>query len=96
MNELYSWAMRNSAPILFGVAAVTLVIGIGQALVGFGSTVGNVTLNGEPVGQGAYQWLMFLEGTLRSATSAALPLAAAAALYRWDRRAITNDERKSR
>ena len=88
MNKIYSWAMRNSSPILFGLAAFLFVVGIGQVLAEFRDAVvaSNVsTVEGVPVSQRAMNLLMALSGFLRAGSSAVWPLAAAAALYRWDR-----------
>ena len=85
MKQTYRWAMQNAAPMLFIVATV-LFFGIGQAFVGLKNTVGEAVFVGQPVGQEVAQWLLFLTGTFTALSSAALPFAAAALLYRWDRR----------
>ena len=87
MKQAYRWAMQNAAPTLFVVAAVLLLIGIGQAFVGLKNTVGEAVFVGQSVGQETAQWLLFLTGTFTAISSAVLPFAAAAVLYRWDRRA---------
>jgi hypothetical protein len=87
MKQTYRWAMQNAAPTLFVIAAVLFLIGVGQALLSLKNTVGEAVFVGQPVGQGVAQWLMFLTGTFTAISSAVLPFAAAAALYRWDRHA---------
>jgi len=95
MNNLYLWTMRNAARILFGLAAFLFVVGLGQALVRLGQTTGDVSTDGAPVpfGERSLNLLMVLAGTLSAASSAVLPLAAAAALHRWDRQAKSRKER---
>jgi len=85
MKPIYRWAMQKAAPTLFVVAAVLFLIGLGQALLSLKNTVGEAVFVGQPIGQGAAQWLMFLTGTFAAISSAVFPFAAAAALYRWDR-----------
>ena len=85
MKQTYRWAMRNAAPTLFVVAAVLFLIGVGQALLSLKNTVGQSVFAGQPVSQGGTQWLMFVSGAFAAISSAVLPFAAAAALYRWDR-----------
>jgi hypothetical protein len=90
MGNLYSWTMRNSAQILFGLALFIFVIGLGQAFAELRNAASQASLDGMPgmpVSQGAVGLLMAISGIVRAATSAVLPLAAAAALYRWDRHA---------
>ena len=85
MKQTYEWAMRNGAPVLFAVAAVLFLIGVGQALLSLKNAVGEVALMGQPVSQGVVQWLLFLTGTFAAIGSAVFPFAAALAIYRWDR-----------
>jgi len=85
MKQTYRWAMQNAAPALFVVAAVLFLIGLGQALLGLKNTLGEAVFVGQPVSQGVAQWLLFLSGTFTAISSAVIPFAAAAALYRWDR-----------
>ena len=85
MKRIFQWAMRDAAPVLFTVAAVLFLIGFGQALLSFQNAVGEAMFAGQPVSQGISQWLLFLTGTFTAISSAVLPFAAAAALYRWDR-----------
>lgn len=99
MGNLYSWTMRNSAQILFGLALFIFVIGLGQVFAELRNAASEATLDGMPgmpVKQGAVGLLMAISGIVRAATSAVWPLAAAAALHRWDRHAKANEERKSR
>jgi len=87
MNNFYGWAMRNAAPILFGLAGFIFLVGLAQALVELGRSAGDVSFDGTPVpvSERSLTLLMVLAGALRAATSAVLPFAAAAALHRWDR-----------
>lgn len=99
MGNLYSWTMRNSAQILFGLAVFIFIIGLGQAFAELRNAASEASFDGMPgmpVSQGAYGLLLAISGTVHAATSAVLPLAAAAALHRWDRRTKANEERKSR
>lgn len=95
MNNFYLWTMRNAARILFGLAAFLFLVGLCQALVRFGQTAGGVSIDGAPipVSEKSLNLLMVLSGALTAASSAVLPLAAAAALHRWDRQARSREDR---
>lgn len=91
MDNFYEWTMRNAARILFGVAVFIFLVGLAQALVELGHTPTDVAFDGTlvPVSERSINLLMVVAGILRAASSAVLPLAAAAALHRWDRHSKT-------
>ena len=93
MNRIYSWAMRNSAPILFAVAALIFCSEVGQGLIGFKSTMVGGYFAGQPVSRAALQWAVLLTRTFTAAGSAALPFTAAAVLYRWDQYLIRTESK---
>lgn len=96
MNNFYEWTMRSAARILFWLAAFIFLFGLGQALFRLGHTTGDVSFDGTPVpiSERSFNLFMVLAGTLNAATSAVWPLAAAAALHRWDRQAKNGDKRE--
>lgn len=85
MNKLYSWAMRNSGQILFGLAVLIFAIGVWKAFIDLRGSAVDTSIEGAPVSQRGFGLWMAVAGMLNAANLAVWPLAAAAALYRWDR-----------
>ena len=88
MDKLFAWRMRTASKILFVIAIFVFVVGLEQAIVELRGAADDVSIDGAPVGQRSYGLLMAVVGVIRAASSAAWPLAAAAALHRWDHRAV--------
>ena len=84
MKRIYLWAMRNGAPVLFALSFVLFLIGFGQMLASVNTSMGQTFVNGQPVTEGAMNWLLLLTGTFSALSAAVLPFAVALAIYRWD------------
>jgi hypothetical protein len=93
MDKLFAWTMRNASKILFVIAIFVFVVGLGQAIVELRGAAADVSIDGAPVGQRSFGLLMAVVGVIRAASSAVWPLAAAAALDRWDHRAAAREAR---
>jgi hypothetical protein len=86
MENIFSWTMRNASKILFVIAIFVFVVGLGQAIVQLRGAAADVSIGGAPAGQRSFGLLMTVVGAIHAASSAVWPLAAAAALNRWDHR----------
>jgi hypothetical protein len=93
MDRLFPWAMRNASKILFVIAIFVFVVGLGQSIVELRGAASDASMDGPPVGQRSFGLLMAVVGVIRAASSAVWPLAAAAALYRWDHRTDGHEPR---
>ena len=69
MRASYAWAMRNGSMILFAVAALLFLVGLGRLFIGFRP--------GTPLE-------LFIGAVLSALSSAAFPLFGALVVHRWD------------